>query len=322
MVIIFFANYGKKGWFFIILIPLKGRVKLSIFQRHTFTVKFREFLEQNELDFTLGQLPRSDGYTNFLEMGKRSSKARPTVLFLHGLGNDLFFPNIGFYKCILRAGFNIITSDLDGHGRGGTSTFSEQNLTSLVDDLVVNSPLIQDNKHDIHLCGFSLGGVLVLDYAARQPKNIKSVTTIGMPLILQGDLGMVCESFTPLLKSFRSALPDYGLLGIQPAFGPILRDRYPVRLQKAEVSNYLQIAGRIIRRLDPQHLLTAVNAPVNYLAGSLDFIGYHRGAANFLDGLQGKPGFTRQIIPRENHFSIMLSPKTPAIIADLLRKVP
>jgi pimeloyl-ACP methyl ester carboxylesterase len=234
----------------------------------------------------------------------------------------MFFPNIGFYKHILRAGFNIITSDLDGHGREGTSTFSEQNLSSLVGDIIRNTPWIRHGNCDIHLCGFSLGGVLVLDYAAQQSTIVKSVSTIGMPLILQGDLGMVCESFTPWLKSFRSALPDYGLLGIQPALGPILRKRYPIRLQDNETASYLQIAGRLIRRIDPKSQLTAVNVPVNYLAGSLDFIGYQRGTANFLDDLQGKTGFTRQIIPRENHFSIMLSPKTPSVIADLLRKVP
>lgn len=253
-------------------------------------------------------------------MGNRSGEARPTVLFLHGLGNDLFFPNIGFYKHMLRAGFNVITSDLDGHGREGTSTFCEQNLTSLVDDIIRNVSWITQSERDIHLCGFSLGGVLALDYAARQSTRIKSVSTIGMPLILQGDIGMLCETFTPWLKSFRSALPDYGPLGIQPALGPILRRRYPVRLKEAERANYLQIAGRLIRRIDPKYQLSAVNVPVNYLAGSLDFIGYQRGTASFLDALQGKPGFTRQIIPRENHFSIMLSPKTPAIIADLLRK--
>jgi pimeloyl-ACP methyl ester carboxylesterase len=253
-------------------------------------------------------------------MGKRSGEARPTVLFLHGLGNDLFFPNIGFYKHMLRAGFNVITSDLDGHGREGTSTFCEQNLTSLVDDIIRHVRWIAQSERDIHLCGFSLGGVLALDYAARQSTRIKSVSTIGMPLILQGDIGMICETFTPWLKSFRSALPDYGPLGIQPALGPILRRRYPVRLREAESANYLQIAGRLIRRIDPKYQLTAVKIPINYLAGSLDFIGYQRGTANFLDALEGKPGFTRQIIPRENHFSIMLSPKTPSIIADLLRK--
>jgi pimeloyl-ACP methyl ester carboxylesterase len=182
--------------------------------------------------------------------------------------------------------------------------------------------MIADSSYNIHLCGFSLGGVLVLDYAAREPTRVKSVSTIGMPLILQSDLGIVYESFTPWLKSFRSALPDYGLLGIQPAFGPILRGRYPIRLREAETANYLQIAGRLIRGIDPKNRLAEVNLPVHYLAGSLDFIGYQRGTANFLDALEGKPGFTRQIIHRENHFSIMLSPKTPSIIADLLRKVP
>lgn len=255
-------------------------------------------------------------------MGTRSAHGRPTVLFLHGLGNDLFFPNIGFYRQILQAGFNILTADLDGHGREGTSTFSEQNLTSLVEDLIGNSQWIHASSCNLHLCGFSLGGVLVLDYASRRPERIKSVSTIGMPLLLKSDLGMISEGFTPWLKSFHSALQDYGLLGIQPAFGPILRGRYPVRLQVAETANYLQIAGGLIRRIDPKSRLQKVQAPFHYLAGSLDFIGYQRGTADFLDALQGKPRFTRHIIPRENHFSIMLSPKTPAIIADLLRKVP
>ena len=265
---------------------------------------------------------RAGGFSELIEIGQLNHESRPNLLFLHGLGNDAFFPNINFYRSLLHDGFNLVVADLDGHGQDLSSTFAEATLPTLVDDMVSHSCFLRNSSTGLHLAGFSLGAVLMLDYASRFPERVKTLSMIGMPLILDSVLGFAWEALTPFLRSYRDGLKDYGLLGIQPALGPILRNRYPVRLPDGEKSSYMEVAGRIIRGLAPTEKLQSIQCPSVYIAGSRDYISYPVVTAKFLDDLKGMPHLKREIVPGETHFSIMLASQTPAVVADLLRKTP
>jgi pimeloyl-ACP methyl ester carboxylesterase len=267
-------------------------------------------------------MPRAGGFSELIEIGEPHHEYRPNLLFLHGLGNDAFFPNVNFYRSLLRDGFNLVISDLDGHGQNLSSTFTEATLPTLVDDMVSHSQFLKKSSSKPHLAGFSLGAVLLLDYASRFPEKIKTLSMIGMPLILDSVLGFAWEALTPFLRSYREGVKDYGLMGIQPALGPILRNRYPVRLAEGEKSSYMEIAGRIIRGLAPTQKLQSIRCPSVYLAGSRDYISYPVVTAKFLDDIRGMPHLKREIVRGETHFSIMLASQTPAVVADLLRKTP
>lgn len=262
---------------------------------------------------------RAGGKSELLEMGNFEDQDRQTIIFLHGLGNDLFFPNINFYRILLSQGFNIVTCDLDGHGQNLTSIFAEAHIDTLVGDMISNSVLVRASKNNVHACGFSLGAVLMLDYATRHAENIKTISLIGMPLILRADTRIITELMSPFLGSFQNAVKDYGFSGIRPAIGPLLRNRYPVRLDPLETASYLEVAGRVIRRLDPAKKLQQTSRPTFYIGGQYDFIANNRSSAKFLDELGESALLKCVILPSETHFSLMLTAKTARFIADLLR---
>lgn len=292
---------------------------MSIFNRHPWSKKFSDWLTTQKFNARSYNFQRACGKSELLEMGNFEDQDRQTIIFLHGLGNDLFFPNINFFRILLTQGFNVVTCDLDGHGQNLTSIFSDDHIDTLVGDMISNSVLVQASNRNVHVCGFSLGAVLALDYATRHAEKIKTISLIGMPLILKADTRIITELMSPFLGSFQSAVKDYGLSGIRPAIGPLLRNRYPVRLAQSETASYLDVAGRIIRRLDPPTKLLQTNRPTLYMGGQYDFIANNRSSAKFLDELRESAFLKRVILPSETHFSLMLTAKTPRFIADLLR---
>jgi pimeloyl-ACP methyl ester carboxylesterase len=293
---------------------------LSALNRHPWSRAFARWLESQGFFVIVTPMERAGGLSELIEIGRFDPEARKTLFFLHGLGNDALFPNIAFYRALLMTDFNIVFADLDGHGKGLTSVFASQTITTLVEDMIAHSQLLKNDRSELHLAGYSLGAVLMLDYAARHTTRvIKKLSLIGMPLILQNDLRIASEALTPFLKSYRQALPDYGLLGIQPAIGPILRNRYPIRLAPNEKSSYFQIAGQVVRDLLPTNEIQKIKCPVIFIAGSQDYIGYSTATANFLDSMMASNNIKREIIPGETHFSVMLASKTPELVADLLQ---
>ncbi len=295
---------------------------MSAVNRHYWSRKLAAWMSEQDLAVVITRMQRAGGYSELIELGQPDDPRRQSLLFLHGLGNDALFPNINFYRFLLSEGFNLVIADLDGHGQGLSSLFSEMTLPTLVDEMVSQSQILRNSKSGLHLAGYSLGAVMMLDYAARFPDRVRTLSMIGMPLILQSDFRIAWEFLSPFLDSYREGLKDYGILGIQPALGPILRSRYPVRLAHGEKSSYLEVAGRIIRSLDPTEKLQSILCPSVYITGSRDFISYPEVTAKFLDGLKHMSQLKREIVPGETHFSIMLASQTPAIVADLLRKAP
>ena len=295
---------------------------MSAINRHPWSRKLADWISAQSLVVISTKMQRPGGFSELIEIGRMDYENRPTLLFLHGLGNDAFFPNVNFYRSLLRDGFNLVIADLDGHGQDLSSTFADATITSLVEDMVSHSRFLENSSSGLHLAGYSLGAVLMLDYASRFPERIKTLSMIGMPIILDSVLGFAWEALTPFLRSYRDGLKDYGLLGIQPALGPILRNRYPVRLPDREKSSYMEVAGRIIRGLAPTQKLQSIQCPCVYIAGTRDYISYPEVTAKFLDDLKGMSHLKREILQGETHFSIMLARQTPSVVADLLRKTP
>ena len=126
------------------------------------------------------------------------------------------------------------------------------------------------------------------------------------------------EILTPFMKSYVQAMRDYGVLGIQPALGPFLRQRYPMRLEPGETANYALVAAKIIDQLNPADLLRLVTFPTLYMAGSLDLIANYAATTEFINGLKGSLIQTFEL-KGETHFTSMLSPKAARRIEVLLR---
>lgn len=293
---------------------------MSALERHPYSKSFQLWLTVNKFEHRTLPLNRANGESKIFLFGLPMDTNRPTVIFLHGLGNDVFFPNIDFFRHILANGFNIATCDLDGHGIGGTTVFSIEDAGSLVEDLVGQLDqfnLVNLGTPKYHFCGYSFGAVLQLNYAVSHAKRVQSLTLIGMPKDLSSRILMATELLTPLFKSFRDALAVYGIFGITPAIGQFNRTRFPVRLRNTEEGNYLRVAAKIIANLNPEVLLSKVLFPTLEMLGSLDFI------ANPKEASQGVTNWPIQYVTLtgETHFSSMISKKCPVLFVEFIKRV-
>jgi pimeloyl-ACP methyl ester carboxylesterase len=290
---------------------------MSALERNSSSKSFQLWLTANSFEHCTLPLNRANGESEILLFGLPSEANRPTVIFLHGLGNDVFFPNIDFFRYILAHGFNIATCDIDGHGIGGTTVFLEDDVSRLVEDVVRQLDRFKIGAPKYHFCGYSFGAVLQLNYGVSHPERVASLTLIGMPKDLSSRILMATELLTPLFKSFRDALPDYGILGVAPAIGWFNRRRFPVRLHKAEKRDYLRMAAKIIGNINPEKLLPKVLFPTIEIVGSLDFI------ANKIEASQGvtKWPIKHVTLVGETHFSSMISKKCPRLVVEFIKSV-
>ena len=287
---------------------------MSILERHPWSQSFQLWLTANNFKHRTISWARPIGKSKILLLGRLSDDSRPTLIFLHGLGNDALFPNIGFFRYVLSMGFNIVTCDLDGHGIGGSTEFSFANFDGFVEDLVCQLDKLNQGVAKYHFCGYSFGAVLQLNFAVQQPQRVASLTLIGMPTDLSLRILVVAEALTPLFKSYREALADYGIFGITPAIGSFKRDLYPVRLSKTETDDYIRVAAKIISNIGPLTLLPNVGVPTLLVVGSLDFI------ANQECGLEAAPNLQIEhvTLKGETHFSTMISKELAHAFVDFI----
>ena len=243
-------------------------------------------------------------------------------MFLHGLGNDLFFPNISFFKTILTAGYNIMALDLDGHGLGQSSIFEETSLKTMIPAAlqVLHKNLAPGSK--THLCGFSFGAAIALDYiqqnyVQQNPTTIASLIMIGMPGRPKASPKLITEALSPATPSWWRALNDYGFSGIHPAIGSFRRELYPVRLAPGETRSYLEVAGRILISINTEQRLTNLPIPSMGMTGTHDFIALRQAPATLL----GQKNLIWKIIARTNHFTTMLAPETARHVCEFLRTI-
>jgi pimeloyl-ACP methyl ester carboxylesterase len=287
---------------------------MSALDRHPWAKPFKIWLDANKFEYQTSPWPRPTGTSKILVLGRPRDQSRPTVVFLHGLGNDILFPNLAFFRHILSHGFNIATCDLDGHGIGGTTEFSSHLPSTLVEDLVHHLDSDKGAATKYHFCGFSFGAVLSLNYSIQHPKRVASLTLIGMPTDLTARLSMATELLTPLFKIYRDALADYGLFGIIPAIGAFNRSRYPVRLSHTETEDYVEVARKIISELSPLTQLPKVTVPTLMIVGSLDFI------ANQVHGPLAvtNPPIKHLTLNGDTHFSSMINMKSAHTFIDFI----
>ena len=135
------------------------------------------------------------GIDTYVYSGGRSLVAdAPTVVFLHGAANDHSVWSLQS-RWFAHHGFNVMAPDLPGHGRsGGDAIGSIEQLAdwtlSLIDALALR---------EVHLVGHSMGSLIALETAARQPARVQSLCLVGcaVPMAVSDALLIAAQSDEP-----------------------------------------------------------------------------------------------------------------------------
>lgn len=287
-----------------------------------YELAFREWVVQNGYGVVDVSYPRAPGRCSAVLMGT----ARPhkgVAVVAHATGNDKYYPLVEIHRLLLKRGLAVYAFDLDGHGRESSHVLSASTADTML-DFAVTDARERTGKMPVHLIGQSLGALLVMRHLAQRlemPRDYRSATLISPPVsgrILARQYWR--EGLSVVSKSWRAATRTYGRLGIVPAFGPVKRKLYPLRLEKGyrswSVNSYGGLVDDLVKTwrlgetFDPNRLPTLV------IFGSKDELTPPSQAEIMTRRIKSPSEL--HLVPGETHFTTPLS----AACLELLKRWP
>jgi pimeloyl-ACP methyl ester carboxylesterase len=248
----------------------------------------------------------ASGMVNYIFFHARQPVG-PTVLFLHGTGNDALYLAEPLFTSLLEAGFDIFSFDLDGHGRDSTTMLKSTELLSAPHSAFEQLQQLKPQSHHLYSAGFSLGAILGYHATATQSVPISKLAMIGAPFQLNINFHCVWNELrTPFYKPFGIYVRDWGLRHALPGLGPLGRRRFPIRLDgTAKHHDYVNTIAKLLNHVDWNQLRLPDDTQTIAYYGEDDVLS----APDHTRQLIGtQPNCQIEIIPGCNHFLSQVSP--------------
>lgn len=193
--------------------------------------------------------PTEDGWALALHyFAPRRKLRRHPVLMVHGLGaNRLNFDldeRYSFARAAQRRGFEVFVLELRGagmsrapggrdrmHFQWGFGDYAERDLPT-----AVSTVLERTGAASLHGVGHSMGGMLLYSVGVQAPSELRSIASVGSPLIGQLQLG---PHERRLLQLFAN--------GLTPAatFTPRSQRRVPLKTLLGTASRFIPISAQL-----------------------------------------------------------------------------
>jgi pimeloyl-ACP methyl ester carboxylesterase len=250
------------------------------------------------------------------------SESKGLVVFVHGTGNDLLYPQMSLFKALVSAGYTVFAFDLDGHGLNSSTIFTPEGVRSCLEKSIETAIQAAPNL-SVNLIGHSLGGALVLNYLANMPIEIRTAVLISVPLYVPQSFNQFIGELGALnSQTVYSQIPQYGLWNLLPAFGRFKRRAYPLRLRPDRQRDrhplgYVHEITKTFESLDPAESAAHVDVPTLLLYGECDQIAPLEHGEELFEKLSDCELF---LVPGETHFTTILSKHCEGKIISWLNK--
>jgi pimeloyl-ACP methyl ester carboxylesterase len=252
----------------------------------------------------------SPGKTRTCFLSPKTGATRRRVFFVHGLGNDLFFPHRLLFSGLLKEGFSVYTFDLAGHGQGSETVLTASALKGLLREAFTHALSLGEGP--VFLAGYSLGGLSAISFLGDELwGQIQKASLIGVPGYAPfRQIAYGTEGFAICHPDFWRHLEIYGLYEGLPGMGGIRRKAFPIRFPQGagafwdhletlwQAFSEAKKQGDFPKRQDPIQLIYGSRDRIALL-GESDFFYNNTGLAIDLVRLFG-----------ETHFSLILSRQT------------
>jgi pimeloyl-ACP methyl ester carboxylesterase len=282
--------------------------EVLIEHRHTWSMPFKTAVTSLGVEWINASIDRPTGFSRALVLKQPSAANNRVLMFWHGLGNDLLFPQCGLFLHLLQNGWSIVSVDLDGHGQAASSRFQSDSIFSLPVDTIRYTRELFPADASFYAAGYSIGAVLLLNACTHADLGLEHIFLIGMPWCFPSGIDFVSEGFASMDPRFWHSIPQYGLFGAIPAIGRFRRRSFPVRLPDVHSANrnYLDIAQDIISNTPTKQNISKLRQPATLVRGSFDRIAlapWERGSE------QNDNKFVLyERIPTATHHTCLLSP--------------
>lgn len=200
--------------------------------------------------------------TNLTLHGAQNGVAGPAVLFLHGVTRT--WEDFGAFIPSLPATWNIAAVDLRGHGQSSrAAAYRVVDYAADIDELIERH--LPDQSVTIY--GHSLGSLIAMAVAARQPSRVRALVLEDPPLDLLGERiqqSIYFDMFVGYQELVRSQLPVTemlprlaNLLVNVPGLPPGQKRKVPLGTIRDPAS--LRYLTDCLAQLDPQVLAPLVS---------------------------------------------------------------
>lgn len=132
--------------------------------------------------------------TKYLHMNYKIEGSGETLVFIHGLSDNLMYWE--YLASNLKDEYQVLRVELRGHGESELGS-DEITIGTYVNDL--NNLLEELNISKVNLVGFSLGGLVAMDFAIRHSQKVDS-------LVLMSSFCKVDDVLYEVLCQFKEAL--------------------------------------------------------------------------------------------------------------------
>jgi len=240
--------------------------------------------------------------------------SRCTVLF-HGTGNDALFCWENLILDLLKSGRAVFTFDLPGHGQRSQTILNEASFARCGAFLPELLPRLLPGLQSIEAIGYSLGALAALQLAAQGAISWQSLVLMALPERVEMSAAFIWdEALSFFQKNWWQQFLRYGWDASFPAFGPVRRSRFPIRLDPAIRMSYPDFVGHLLDKVDVASVLRQLQIPTLLIYGSRDRLAtldYGQTLSSTCQRVQGA-----------NHFLLPLAPATRTLLFEWLLTSP
>lgn len=240
--------------------------------------RFERWLNRNDFLHTSTSYSRFGNADSVIANYYCSKQSTDTlIILLHGGGNDALYPAVGFIKEILNIGYQVLTFDIDGHGKKSTSIYQSDSLLNCLNSFFANNDSYICNKK-VFLVGYSLGGAVMLNSLPNLENKVEGAVAISVPLKLEIENEATSELLCVFKGAFYRQVKHYGVYGLLPALGSFKRQNYPIRIKENVDKNlepWKNYTNYFSESFNKMHLLESVqiiHIPLLIIGGEKDKI--------------------------------------------------
>jgi len=261
-----------------------------------------KFFIKNNLKKRIINLETKTGKTSSIYI--KSKENKKTIIFVHGFGNDKYYPFIELFTILLKNGFSIISIDLPGHGSGNSSFFtlesSQEALSKTIQYLKNN---LKIKKNNIVMLGHSTGGFFCLSESINN--SCRAIILISAPYEINLKPKILLEPVSFLSPNIIRQLKYYSLFWLIPSFTFFNHKRYPLNTQTTSKINYF---AEKMKKASLLNSLKKSSLPCLQIHSKLDLIIPFSQAEKIKENYNGKIDSLNLIF--SSHFTTIFSKKT------------
>lgn len=204
---------------------------------------------------------------NIYSSSTANSGNKTTLVFLHGIGSSGAMWNKAIEQLNLEK-VNIISVDLLGFGKSPSPSWAE--FDAKIQARALNNTLNKLRGTRVVLVGHSMGSLVAIEYAARNPSSVYSMVLFSPPLYDTNNIRYIDKEFH--LKKFYNLLAKHPKRLIQISN---LANKYGLvgegfSINDGNVSSYISALKATIINQSSFQDLSSIDVPIDIIYGKFD----------------------------------------------------